>query len=67
MLIVPVEALPCSSLLNYPCVNTCIHHAVCIGVGMWVYLCENIRVHTQRHGQISNVLCVQKVKLFKER
>lgn len=38
----------------------------CVGAEMWVYLCANVSLQSKRYGWVSKVLCVHKVKLFKE-
>lgn len=48
------------------CVKTRTDCAVCMGAEMWVYLCANVSLQSKRWGWVSEVLCVYKVKLFKE-
>lgn len=49
------------------CVSTHVGSAVCIGAGMWVYLCADVSVHGERYGWVSRVLSVCEVKVLKER
>lgn len=55
-----------AGLRNRVCVKPCIGSAVCMGIGTWVYLCANLSVESERCGWVSKVLCVHKVKLFKD-
>lgn len=55
-----------AGLRNHVCVKPCIGSVVYMGAGTWVYLCANVSVESKRYGWVSKVLCVHKVKLFKE-
>ena len=55
-----------AGLRNHVCVKPYIGSAVCMGIGTWVYLCANLSVESERCVWVSKVLCVHKVKLFKD-